>query len=232
MFFPIGDDQVQGGHKAIFSYIILIINILVFVYEISLDDNSLTAFTFQYGAVPDFFLHGNHLQGLVTSLFLHGGWAHLLGNMLFLWVFADNIEATIGSFKFVIFYLLGGIAATLFHGLIFPVSELPLIGASGAIAAVLGAYLVLFPGSRIRVWFLLILSSFNVPALVFLGIWIVNQFFSGYGSLGNPNVETSGVAYWAHIGGFIFGLIVGYFTRQAYQPKLGTEIIEDEDEYV
>jgi len=232
MFFPIGDDAVRGGHKAIFSYIILVLNVLVFAFETTLDDQTLAHFTYIYGAIPDHFLHGEHLISLITGLFLHGGWGHLLGNMLFLWVFADNIEATIGSFKFLLFYLLGGIASTIFHGLIFPDSDLPLIGASGAISAVLGAYLIMFPHSRIKVLVLILFTSFNIPALLFLGIWIITQFLDGYGSLGAVSAEGAGIAYWAHVGGFLFGLVVGYYARQVYHPKLITDEDSMIDEYV
>ncbi len=232
MFFPIGDDQVQGGHKPIFSYILLGLNVLVFAYETTLDGESLANFTYTFGATPDQFLHGEHLISLLTGLFLHGGWAHLLGNMLFLWVFADNVEATIGSMKFLVFYLLGGIASTIFHGLIFPDSSLPLIGASGAIAAILGAYLIMFPHSRIKVLVLILFTSFNIPALIFLGVWIIIQFFDGYGSLGVISAEGAGIAYWAHVGGFLFGVVVGYYAKKEYNPKLITDEDIKVDEYV
>ena len=232
MFFPIGDEQVERGHKPIFSYLFLAVNILVFIFEISLDAESLNAFTFSFGAIPSEFLHGHQLYSLVTSLFLHGGWGHLLGNMLFLWVFADNIEATLGNIRFFIFYIAGGIAATLFHGLLNPASDIPLIGASGAISAVLGAYLVYFPHSRIKVLELLLFSSFRVPALAFLGIWIVNQFIAGYGSLSHVAEESAGVAYWAHIGGFVYGIIIGFYTRRIYIPVLSREAAEQDEGYV
>lgn len=232
MFFPIGDDQVRGGHKPIFSYILLGINVMVFAFETTLDGQSLANFTYTFGAIPDHFLHGEHLISLVTGLFLHGGWAHLLGNMLFLWVFADNVEATIGSMKFLVFFILGGIASTIFHGLIFPDSSLPLIGASGAIAAVLGAYLIMFPHSRIKVLVLILFTSFNVPALLFLGFWIITQFFDGYGSLGAVSAEGAGIAYWAHVGGFLFGVVVGYYAKKTYNPRLITEEENKADQYV
>lgn len=232
MFFPIGDEQVERGHKPLFSYLFLAVNILVFIFEISLDPVSLNGFTEMFGATPDRFLHGEQLYTLISSLFLHGGWGHLLGNMLFLWVFADNIEATLGNIRFFLFYIAGGIAATLFHGLLNPASDIPLIGASGAISAVLGAYLVYFPHSRIKVLFLLLFTSFRVPALAFLGIWIVNQFIAGYGSLSSVAEESAGVAYWAHIGGFIYGIIIGFYTRRIYFPLLSREAEEQNSGYV
>lgn len=231
MIFPIGDEQVHGGHKAFFSYLFLILNVVVFLFEMSLPEATLNAFTGYFGATPDEFLHGERLYTLVTSLFLHGGWAHFLGNMLFLWVFADNIEATIGNIRFFVFYLAGGVAATLFHGLINPSSSIPLIGASGAISAVLGAYLVIFPHSKIKVLVLFLFSSFRIPALAFLGIWIINQFVSGYGSLSSVSTESAGIAYWAHIGGFIYGITIGYFARRTYFPVLSREA-EEESGYV
>ena len=232
MIFPIGDDQVHGGHKPFFSYLFLGLNVLVFFCEMNLSVESLNIFTTNFGATPDEFLHANYLYTLLTSLFLHGGWMHLLGNMLFLWVFADNIEGTIGNLRFLVFYLAGGIAATLFHGLINPSSTIPLIGASGAISAVLGAYLVIFPHSKIKVLVLFLFSSFRIPALAFLGVWIINQFIDGYGSLGAVSAEGAGIAYWAHIGGFLFGLTVGFFARKTYDPLLVREAEEKDGGYV
>lgn len=232
MFFPIGDDQVHGGHRPFFSYLFLALNVLAFLYEISLPYDTLNNFTAFFGATPDKFLHGEALFTLITSLFLHGGWMHLLGNMLFLWVFADNIEGTIGNLRFLVFYLAGGVAATLFHGLINPSSSLPLIGASGAISAILGAYLVMFPHSKIKVLILILFTSFRIPALAFLGIWIINQFIDGYGSLGAVSAEGEGIAYWAHIGGFLFGVTVGFFARKTYDPILVREAEEQDGGYV
>jgi len=152
---------------------------------------------------------------LLTSIFLHGGWLHLIGNMLFLWVFSDNIEAVLGAPLYLAFYLAGGLAASLAHILSGPASTIPSVGASGAIAAVLGAYIVMFPQSRVR---LLVLFGYRagvtrVSAIVFLGIWAVTQFFSGVASLGVPTAQTGGVAWFAHIGGFVFGLAIGALLR-------------------
>ena len=128
-------------------------------------------------------------------------------------MFADNIEATIGPWRFLIFYMAGGVLATAAHVYMNPLSDVPCVGASGAIAACLGAYLFLFPGSRVRVLFLLFFTTFEVPALLFLGIWIVQQFLAGVGSLGALTTDTSGVAYWSHIGGFGFGLLSALWIR-------------------
>ena len=137
---------------------------------------------------------------------------HLIGNMLFLWIFADNIEVSIGSFRFLLFYLAGGVFAALVHCFVLDGSSIPCIGASGAISATLGAYLVMFPSSRIRVLF--IFFSFRVSAFVFLGFYIVQQVMAGWETLELQAAESSGVGYWAHIGGFGYGFIRGWFLRK------------------
>lgn len=210
MFFPIGDDQVKLGHKPVFSYLLILINVLVFFYQLTLNDTQISQLFREYGAIPSSVLKGENLHSLVTSMFLHGGWMHLIGNMLFLWVFADNIEATIGSKRFLIFYFLGGIIAALVHCYVNKWSGIPCIGASGAVSAALGAYLVMFPSSRIRVLFLI--WTFRIWAFFFLGFWIFQQVVAGYEALGPIMIET-GVGYWAHIGGFAFGFLSGFTFR-------------------
>ncbi|MDB4107897.1 rhomboid family intramembrane serine protease [Bacteroidia bacterium] len=227
MIFPIGDDQVKGGSKPIFSYSFIAINILVFVL-LQLGNE---AFTYANSAVPYEITTGTDLitqQGqiphfpgptpiyltLLCSILMHGSWMHLIGNMVFLWVFADNIESTVGSRRFVIFYLLGGLAASLSHIATDSMSVMPSLGASGAIAACLGAYLVMFPKSKVKVLFFI--KIFAVPAFLFLGFWIVQQVISGMGSLGG---DSQGIAWFAHIGGFAFGVIGGLFFRFRY-PKV------------
>lgn len=219
MFFPIGDDNVKGGYKPLFSYTLIFLNTSVFLFEFSLQQDYAEAFVFHFGSIPAKILSGQDLFTLGTSMFLHGGWMHLIGNMLFLWVFADNIEAVVGTFNFLFFYLLGGIVATLVHVFFNPFSELPVVGASGAISAVMGAYLVMFPASKIKVWIVFLFTSAYVPALLFLGIWIFQQMISGIGSLGLNIEEQGGVAWWAHIGGFGFGLVAGLFARKNYSRK-------------
>jgi membrane associated rhomboid family serine protease len=209
MFFPIGDDNVKGGHKPIFTYILLAINIALFFYELQLGE-SLDAFIERFAFSPNEIANFQDLHALFTSMFLHGGWMHLIGNMMFLWVFADNIEAILGNFRFLLFYILGGLVAGLAQAILFADATTPTLGASGAIAAVLGAYLVMFPVSRIKVLF--IIFSFRVPALFFLGFWIVQQFLSGWGAL-SVESDGSGVAWWAHIGGFVFGFVAGVYYR-------------------
>jgi membrane associated rhomboid family serine protease len=216
MFFPIGDDNVKGGYKPIFSYTLIFVNGIVFLFEVTLNQDSAQAFVIHFGSIPAEVLSGHDLFTLITSMFLHSGWMHLIGDMLFLWVFADNIEGVVGTFNFLLFYLLGGIAAALVHALFNPFSEIPVVGASGAISAVMGAYLVMFPASRIKVWILILFTSAYVPAILFLGIWIVQQMIAGFGSLGIGVEEGGGVAWWAHIGGFTFGIIAGFFARKNY----------------
>jgi membrane associated rhomboid family serine protease len=218
MFFPIGDVQVQRGHRPLFSYLFIAINVLVFLYQVSMPVGQQGDFVFRYGAIPKEILNGQDYYTILTSMFLHGGWMHLVGNMLFLWVFADNIEATIGSAAFILFYVMGGVAATLTHSLLSPQSEIPCVGASGAISAVLGAYIVMFPKSQVKVLFLVFLSTFSVSAIFFLGIWIVQQLIAGVGSLQVKTMDTTGVAYWAHIGGFVFGVLAGFFFKGKVKP--------------
>lgn len=213
MFFPIGDVNLKKGTKPLISYLFIAFNIAVFLFQFSLSPTQQNAFVMHYGSIPQEILHGLDLFTLVTSQFLHGGWGHLIGNMMFLWVFADNIEATVGYFKFIIFYIGGGVIASLTHSMLSQDSMIPCVGASGAIAACLGAYLVMFPTSKIKLFVVFIFSSINVPAILFLGIWILQQFMSGMGTLGATTSDTSGVAYWAHIGGFVFGVLGGFMFR-------------------
>ncbi|MFP3853792.1 MAG: rhomboid family intramembrane serine protease, partial [Anaerolineales bacterium] len=192
--FPIGDQDVRGAGIPIVSYAFLAINVLVFLYQATLGQAALRAFIEAWGVIPAEISSGMDLHTLLTSMFMHGGWLHLIGNMLFLWVFADNIEAVIGSPLFAIFYLAGGLAASLAHVFSAPASSIPSLGASGAIAAVLGAYVVMFPQSRVR---LLIFGGAGMrvtrtSALIFLGLWAVMQLFNGIASLGVPTAQTSG----------------------------------------
>ena len=243
MIFPIGDDQVKGGYKPIFSYSFLVLNIVVFLIQLTHP----SAFICEFGAIPSNIVQGENLLTLFTSMFMHGGWMHLIGNMLFLWVFADNIEATIGNFNFLLFYLLGGLAATAAHiwlgtggddlmGCCMPCSNMgiacgeqipacsgsiPTVGASGAISAVLGAYIVMFPKSKVKVLVIYFFSAFRIAAIWFLGFWILQQLFNGFVSLGPDTAATSGVAWWAHIGGFAFGVVAGWVARKSFMGKAG-----------
>jgi membrane associated rhomboid family serine protease len=156
-------------------------------------------------------------------MFLHGGWMHIIGNMWFLWVFGDNVEDSLGHWKFLLFYLLCGIAAGLSQAVLNPNSTAPTIGASGAIAGVMGAYLVKFPRSRITtlVFVFFFLTTFELPAIVVLGYWFVIQLFSGFGSVAHSHLTAGGVAWFAHIGGFLAGILLIWIlpTRQPYERR-------------
>jgi membrane associated rhomboid family serine protease len=185
-------------------------------------DAGLERFFEQWGAVPSditaALASGNYFGqatlGIITSMFLHGGWLHLLGNMLFLWIFGNNVEDRVGRIPFLLFYLVGGITAALSQVIIDPHSSVPLVGASGAIAAALGAYIVLFPGARILslVFLGFFYQLLEVPALVVLGYWFVLQLLSGVTALGAETANGS-VAFFAHIGGFALGAVVGLVLR-------------------
>jgi membrane associated rhomboid family serine protease len=211
MIFPIGDDNIKGGYFPLFSYALLAVNILVFWRQATLGPEELNVLVRTFGAIPAEIMRGENLLSLFTSMFLHGGFMHLFGNMLFLWIFADNIEATIGNARFLIFYLLGGLVAHAAHIYFNVGSTVPTVGASGAIAAVMGAYLVMFPHSQIRMLFFIF--PFRIPAFLFLGFWIWQEWMQGTAALQVATAESSGVAYWAHIGGFVFGVTAGLYYR-------------------
>jgi rhomboid family protein len=192
---------------------------------ISMDggDRALEAFFSRWGAVPAKITgalgSGDYLSeatlGIFTSMFLHGGWLHVIGNMLYLWIFGNNVEDRLGRVGFLLFYLVGGVAAALAQVAIDPTSSNPLVGASGAIAAALGAYLVLFPGARILslVFLGFFYQLLEVPALIILGFWFVLQLISGVAALGPTTAQEGGVAFFAHIGGFAVGVVVGLVLR-------------------
>ncbi len=210
---PLKNDVARNSFPLMVLLLILI-NILLFFYEISLG-KSLAVFVKNYGAMPAVFLSSkaNLFQRgcpLVTSIFLHGGWLHLLGNMWFLWIFGASIEDRIGHFRFIIFYLGCGIAGTLTHIYMNPTSTIPTIGASGAISGILGAYFVLYPFARIltAVPIFFFLYFIKLPAFLFLGLWFLVQFFSGTSSILTEETVSRGVAWWAHIGGFAVGIVL------------------------
>jgi len=206
--FPIGDDDTSRRTVPLVTYALIALNILIFFVELSGGD----AFIGKWAFVPSRFLANpfSDLLTLFTSMFMHAGWIHLGGNMLYLWIFGDNVEDRFGHIKFTIFYLLCGLAAT-FAQLAFSLgSNVPNLGASGAIAGVLGAYILLFPRAKVRV--LQGQRVIQVPALIVIGLWIVLQFFSGIGSIANA-AQTGGVAYMAHIGGFLAGFALTFLFR-------------------
>ncbi len=212
---PLGDDREPGGPAAIVTIALIALNVLAFFLELSQPSGgALQSFIEAWGVVPREYSAGRDLapliplpffSTLVTSMFLHGGWAHLGGNMLFLWIFGDNIERRLGHARFLAFYLACGLAAGIAHILFNIHSSMPTVGASGAISGVMGGYLLLFPKNRVRVMMQGGITA--VPAYVMLGLWIVMQFISQLGSITDAG-ETGGVAYLAHIGGFVAGLVL------------------------
>jgi len=194
------------------NIILIAANVFVFFWELSLGPR-LEPALFDVAFIPARFwispLHPLNVIGIFVSMFLHGGWLHLGGNMLYLWIFGDNIEDRLGHFRYLIFYLLCGIVATLAHAFFNPASRMPSIGASGAIAGVLGAYLLLFPRAQVTtlipIFFFITIRE--IPAFIILGLWFVLQLFVGVASLGVAEGNAGGVAYFAHIGGFVFGLL-------------------------
>jgi membrane associated rhomboid family serine protease len=189
------------------------INTAIFLYQVTLSPQALNQFVTQWGIVPDRL----NLASLLTSMFLHGGWMHLIGNMLFLWVFGRNIEDLIGGGRFLVFYLLCGLAAAVVHIVFNAYSRMPTIGASGAIAGVMGAYLIKFPRARIitLIPIFFFITTMEIPAAFLLLWWFGIQFLSGFGSLGENDYSGGGTAWFAHIGGFLAGMILIRF----FQPK-------------
>jgi membrane associated rhomboid family serine protease len=187
------------------TVLLIVVNILVFLFEISLDEYSRNAFIASYGLVPDQF----SMLNMLTSMFLHGGWMHVLGNMWFLWIFGDNVEDVLGSAKYLLFYLLCGAAAAMTQVIVSPGSRIPIVGASGAIAGVMGAYLIKFPHSRIvtLVTVVFFFTTVEIPAWLVLIFWFLLQLFDGVGTVGYSHVsEGGGVAFFAHVGGFLAGM--------------------------
>ena len=207
---PIRDDNPTRSIPVI-TYLLILFNILVFVFQIFLGSSN-ESFVYQFALIPADVTSSLSLESvfnIFTSMFMHAGLAHIGGNMLYLWIFGDNVEDRLGKGKFVIFYVLGGLVASITHIITNPNSSIPTVGASGAIAAVLGAYLVLYPRQKVLTliplgfW----LRMTMLPASIVLLVWFVLQFFQGVLSLGGPDV--GGVAFWAHIGGFVSGVIMG-----------------------
>ncbi|WP_271949323.1 rhomboid family intramembrane serine protease [Ruegeria faecimaris] len=205
--FPIRDHNPSGRTPYVI-YLLMAANILIFLsYAGSMDNQRLiTQLYTDYAVVPARITDGYTLETLVTSMFLHGGWMHLAGNMLFLWIFGDNLEDEMGHLPFLLFYLAAGIGAGLIHVVTAPQSLVPTIGASGAIAGVMGGYLLMFPKARVDILLVLVIyfRVFSIPAFVMLGVWLGMQFI---GSL-SSNPDEGGVAYWAHTGGFLVGLLL------------------------
>ena len=215
MIIPFGDENIIGGHKPLVSYSFLVINILIFITQLTLGLDKYHASFDLFSLTPSSILQGQDLYTLFTHMFLHGGLLHLAGNMMFLWIFGDNIEATIGSFPFFLFYMASGLFAVAVHIFFDPVSNIPLVGASGAIAGVMGAYMIMFPKSKIKV--LIVIFKKYIPAFIFLGIWLAMQIMNVLQPI--EDGEISQVAWWAHIGGFVFGVIAGFIFKSIYPPN-------------
>jgi membrane associated rhomboid family serine protease len=203
-------DEIPTRRVPVVNYLLIAANIFVFLLEWLAGPNQ-ESLVYQFALIPANFTSGFSLgafANIFTSMFMHAGLLHLGGNMLYLWIFGDNVEDSMGSGKYLAFYLAGGMVASLAHILTNPGSQIPTVGASGAIAAVLGAYLVLYPHSRVVTFIPLgyFMRLTLVPASIVLGLWFVLQLFNGVLSLGGSDV--GGVAFWAHIGGFVFGVVM------------------------
>lgn len=212
--FPIGDDNTGRHMTPVVTPILIGINVLVFLLEIAQGDQFIMNWAFipaRFAADPA----GNAIT-MLTAMFMHGGWLHLFGNMLFLWIFGDNVEDRVGRTRYLIFYLLAGLAGTLAQFALMPGSTVPNVGASGAIAGVLGAYILMFPQKRVDV--LLGRSVVAMPAILVIGAWIAFQIVGGFGSFASMDENTGGVAYMAHIGGFAAGFLMAFLLRGLLPP--------------
>jgi membrane associated rhomboid family serine protease len=215
--FPIRDDQPSYS-TAYVNWFLIALNILIYLFQSMLDPRSAEIFARQFGEVPSHlaaFLAGSQRYSLAavvipffTSMFLHGSWLHVLGNMWFLYIFGDNVEDYLGHFKYLVFYILAGLIAMTTQVAIYPHSNVPTVGASGAIAGVLGAYFILFPRARVLTWFFVFVLY--LPAWIVLGEWFVLQFLSGAATLSAASAsrDVGGVAVWAHVGGFVAGALM------------------------
>lgn len=206
MLFPYKDDNPRILVPYV-TYAIISINVLIFVFQLNMGMVSSAAereFIYRFGFIPANF----SIITVFTSMFLHGGVSHIMGNMWFLWVFGDNVEGVLGHVKFAVFYIICGLAATMSQLFVDPSSTIPMVGASGAIAGVLGMYMIRFPHARVHVFAFIIIffTTFRIPAMFVLGFWFFNQLTNGLGSLGFDT--TGGVAWFAHIGGFISGVML------------------------
>lgn len=214
-------DSIPTRRVPVVNYLLIAVNVMVFVL-MWLAGPAQESLVYQFAMIPSNYTNGVDLGDILdifTSMFMHAGIAHIAGNMLYLWIFGDNVEDRLGHVRYLVFYLVGGGVASLAQLLTNPGSQIPTVGASGAIAAVLGAYLVLFPHSRIATFVPLgfFMRLTMVPAAIVLGFWFVMQFFSGVMSIGGP--EVGGVAYWAHIGGFVVGVVMAKLLGSGRRPE-------------
>lgn len=204
-------DVIPSRTVPVVTIALIVVNAAVFLYELTLPEPLLQQFVATYALIPAWF----SVPALFTSQFLHGGWLHLLSNMLYLWIFGDNVEDRLGHVRFLLFYLGAGAAAAILQTLFDPFSSIPMVGASGAIAGVMGTYFVLYPYSRVltAVFLIIFFDIVEIPAVVFLGLWFLLQLLSGVGSLAVSNAAGGGIAFWAHIGGFLAGAMIGFVLR-------------------
>jgi membrane associated rhomboid family serine protease len=209
--FPVSD-VIPSRTVPVVTVALIVLNALVFLYQVTMSQAELLAFVASYAVVPA----GFWAPSLVTSQFLHAGWMHIIWNMVYLWIFGDNVEDRLGHVRYLIFYLGAGVAAGLLQVMFNPFSGVPMVGASGAIAGVMGAYFVLYPHSRVltAVFLIIFIDLVEIPAVFFLGIWFLMQLLSGIGSLGASNAAGGGTAFWAHIGGFVVGVLIGLVLRR------------------
>jgi len=209
-------DTARRRRLPLVTWLLIAANVVVFIYEIGFSPAALERFIRTWGLVPAqlFARPQTEWVTMVTSMFLHGGWLHILSNMWVLFIFGDNVEERMGGARYLLFYLLSGVAAALLQSFLLPSSVEPMIGASGAIAGVLGAYLILFPHARVAslVPILFIFTVIQVPATLFLLFWFISQLFSGWLAIGGA--AGSGVAWWAHVGGFLFGMLTVFLFAQ------------------
>jgi membrane associated rhomboid family serine protease len=203
---PLGDASRRPGRTAIITILLIVTNVFVFIQELGGGRH----FLLTWSAIPVRLTHGHHAITLVTSMFMHSGWMHIIGNMVYLWAFGPEIEDAMGSFRFLLFYLGGGLVAMFAQVASDPFSSIPVLGASGAIAAVMGAFLVTYPRNRIRtvLFFLIFFRVTFIPAAILIGFWFVIQLLN-FGAV--AEVRTGGVAYLAHIAGFLFGVVTARF---------------------
>lgn len=205
--FPIRDHN-PSGRTPFVTYALILANVGIFLSYSPLmqNDQQIMRFYFDYALIPARVSEGQGLAGFVTSMFLHGGWMHLIGNMLFLFIFGDNMEDEMGHTRFTLFYLAAGLGAGFIHYLSMPGSPVPTVGASGAIAGVMGGYLLLFPRAKVDILIIIVIffRIIPIPAWIMLGLWFAMQIFGGFGTA----ADEGGVAYWAHVGGFVIGLVL------------------------
>jgi membrane associated rhomboid family serine protease len=206
-------DTIRAQRFPAVNTLLILLNVVVFLFEVSLGARALDRLIFTYGLVPGRFWATKGVAEwlpIFTSMFLHGGWLHLIFNMLALYIFGDNVEDRLGHGRYLVFYLLGGTLAALAHLVAYRTSDVPTIGASGAIAAVLGAYLVLYPRARVLtlIPIFIIFPIIEVPAVIFLGFWFLSQLVTGVSALSTNTFQGGGVAWWAHVGGFVSGALL------------------------